>query len=140
MPTPRANTTTSNCRRSRACTARGTTPARRTKSRFAGRPISPPQHLKPFGFSVIQIDDKWQDGVSRDGPKRIFTRHRADGPYPSGMKATADYIKSRGLTPGLWYMPYAATSYDPYYADKQQLFAMKDGKPFEVRGAARAST
>ncbi len=91
------------------------------------------QHLKPFGFSVVQIDDKWQDGVSRDGPKRIFTRHRADGPYPSGMKATADYIQSRGLTPGLWYMPYAATSYDPYYADKPQLFAMKDGKPFEVR-------
>ena len=91
------------------------------------------QHLKPFGFGVIQIDDKWQDGVSRDGPKRIFTRHRADGPYPSGMKATADTIKSRGLTPGLWYMPYAATSYDPYYADKPQLFATKDGKPFEVR-------
>jgi hypothetical protein len=91
------------------------------------------KHLIPFGFGVIQIDDKWQDGVSRDGPKRIFTRHRADGPYPSGMKATADHIKSRGLTPGLWYMPYAATSYDPYYADKPQLFATKDGKPFEVR-------
>jgi hypothetical protein len=91
------------------------------------------ERLKPFGFSVIQIDDKWQDGVSRDGPKRIFTRHRADGPYPSGMKATADYIKSRGLVPGLWYMPYAATSYDPYYAGKPQIFASKDGKPFEVR-------
>ena len=37
--------------------------------------------------------------------------------------------RERGLTPGLWYMPYAATSYDPYYADKPQLFAMKDGKP-----------
>ena len=91
------------------------------------------QHLKPFDFGVIQIDDKWQDGISRDGPKRIFTRHRADGPYPSGMKATADYIKSHGLTPGLWYMPYAATSYDPYYAGTPQRFAMKDGKPFEVR-------
>jgi hypothetical protein len=49
------------------------------------------------------------------------------------MKATADYIQSRGLTPGLWYMPYAATSYDPYYSDRPQLFATKDGQPFEVR-------
>ena len=57
------------------------------------------EHLKPFGFSVIQIDDKWQDGVSKDGPRRIFTRHRPDGPYPSGMKATADYIKCAASRP-----------------------------------------
>ncbi|HJQ79703.1 MAG TPA: hypothetical protein VJ828_07095 [Lacipirellulaceae bacterium] len=99
----------------------------REQAEFAAR------QLKPFGFGVIQIDDKWQDGISRDGPRRIFTRHRPDGPFPSGMKATADDIKSRGLTPGLWYMPFAATSYDPYYADRPQLFATKDGKPFEVR-------
>ncbi len=91
------------------------------------------EHLKPFGFSVIQIDDKWQDGVSTDGPLRIFTRVRPDGPYPNGMKATADYIKEHGLTPGLWYMPFAGTSYDPYFAEMQHLFTLKDGKPFEVK-------
>jgi hypothetical protein len=91
------------------------------------------EHLEPFGFSVIQIDDKWQDGVSKDGPLRIFTRVRPDGPYPGGMQATADYIKQRGLTPGLWYMPFAGTSYDPYFSEMQHLFALQDGKPFEVK-------
>ena len=81
-PMPLATTTTSNCRRSRAFTARGITPARRTNNRFAEQADFAAEHLKPFGFSVIQIDDKWQDGVSRDGPRRIFTRHRPDGPYP----------------------------------------------------------
>lgn len=91
------------------------------------------EYLKPYGFGVLQIDDKWQDGVSHDGPRRIFTRVRPDGPYPHGMKPTADYIKEYGLTPGLWFMPFAGTSYDPYFADKQHLFAMKESKPFEVR-------
>lgn len=99
----------------------------RTQTDFAA------DELKPFGFSVIQIDDKWQDGVSKDGPRRIFTQVRPDGPYPSGMKATAQFIEERGLTPGLWFMPFAGTSYDPHFAEMQHLFAMKDGKPFEVK-------
>lgn len=48
------------------------------------------KQLKPFGFDFIQIDDNWQDGVSKNGPKRSFTTHATRGPYPSGMKATAE--------------------------------------------------
>lgn len=91
------------------------------------------KNLKPFGFSVVQIDDRWQDGVRSNGPQKIFERHKPDGPYTSGMKATADRIKSLGLTPGIWYMPFAGTFDDPYFADKQELFATKDGKPFDTR-------
>lgn len=91
------------------------------------------QNLAPFGFSVVQIDDRWQDGVRSNGPQKNFSTHKPDGPYPSGMKATADRIKSLGLTPGIWYMPFAGTFDDPYFADKQELFATKDGKPFDTR-------
>jgi hypothetical protein len=91
------------------------------------------QNLTPFGFSVVQIDDRWQDGVRSNGPQKNFSTHKPDGPYPSGMKATADRIKSLGLTPGIWYMPFAGTFDDPYFADKQELFATKDGKPFDTR-------
>ncbi len=91
------------------------------------------EHLSPFGFSVIQIDDGWQAGVKGDGPRRDFTTHRSDGPYPAGMTQTAEKIKQLGLTPGIWFMPFAGTWDDPFFADKQDLFATKDGKPFVVR-------
>ena len=91
------------------------------------------KELKPFGFDFVQIDDSWQAGISKDGPKRNFTTHAEKGPYPAGMKATADNIKKLGLTPGIWFMPFAGTSYDPFFADHQDWFATgPNGKPFEA--------
>ncbi len=91
------------------------------------------KELAPFGFNFLQIDDGWQDGVSKNGPRRNFTRVRPDGPYPSGMKKTADMVRSHGLTPGLWFMPFAGTWYDPWFKDHQDWFAKTaDGKPFET--------
>lgn len=89
-------------------------------------------HLVPFGFSVIQIDDGWQAGAESNGPRKDFTSHRPEGPYPAGMRRTAEEIGQLGLTPGIWFMPFAGTWNDPFFADKQHLFATKDGKPFEV--------
>ncbi len=80
------------------------------------------KQLKPWGLSVMQIDDKWQPGLAITGPKKIFDMHDPQGPYPSGMKAMADYIKSQGMVPGIWFMPFAGTWLDPYFADKQDIF------------------
>jgi len=92
------------------------------------------KHLKPFGLEFLQIDDGWQQGVKKNGPRKNFTACRTDGPYPSGMKATADNIRKAGFVPGLWFMPFAGTHDDPFFADKQDLFAKTaDGKPYEVR-------
>jgi hypothetical protein len=90
------------------------------------------EHLVPFGFSVVQIDDGWQGGEKLNGPRKDFTTHRSDGPYPSGMRQTAEKLKQLGLTPGIWFMPFAGTWNDPFFADKQSLFATMDAKPFEV--------
>ena len=90
-------------------------------------------NLAPFGFSVIQIDDHWQAGVSTNGPKRNFTTHNPNGPYPAGMKATVATIRSLGLTPGLWFMPFAGTYYDPFFKDHNDWFVKhEDGKPYET--------
>jgi len=92
------------------------------------------KELKPFGFDFIQIDDHWQDGISTNGPKRNFMSAKPGGPYPSGMKATADNIAQLGLTPGIWFMPFAGTSYDPFFASHQDWFYQdNDGKPFETK-------
>jgi hypothetical protein len=90
--------------------------------------------LQPAGFSVVQIDDKWQAGESTNGPRRNFTSHDPEGPYPDGMKAAADMIKGLGLTPGIWFMPFAGTSYDPFFADHQDWFVRsEDGLPYETK-------
>jgi hypothetical protein len=91
------------------------------------------KNLKPFGFDFIQIDDGWQEGISTNGPKKNFTAHAPHGPYPSGMKATAENINRLGLTAGIWFMPFAGNSKDPYFKDHQDWFAKgPDGKPFET--------
>lgn len=90
------------------------------------------EHLVPYGFSVVQIDDKWQAGEKLEGPRKNFTTHRVDGPYPAGMRQTAEKLTQLGLVPGIWFMPFAGTWNDPFFADKQDLFAQEDGKPYEV--------
>jgi hypothetical protein len=91
------------------------------------------EKLAPYGFQVVQIDDGWQAGQRRNGPAKNFTTNRADGPYPAGMKATADDIKRHGLTPGIWFMPFAADYLDPYFKDHPEWFVKHaDGTPYET--------
>jgi hypothetical protein len=91
------------------------------------------KELKPYGFSFVQIDDGWQDGVSVNGPRRGFTRAAINGPYPHGMTSVADMIKGNGLTAGLWFLPFARNHQDPEYKDRQQWFMKRlDGKPYET--------
>ncbi len=75
-----------------------------------------------FGFQYVQIDSQWQSGASKNGENKDFSRSAPNGPYPSGMKPTADFIKSCGLRAGLWIAPFSGNYDDPYFADKQDLF------------------
>jgi hypothetical protein len=92
------------------------------------------RHLAPFGFSVVQIDDGWQAGTGGgNGPKKVFREFNPQGPYPAGMKAVALDIKAHGLTPGLWFMPFAGTWNDPFYKEHQDWFVKhEDGKPYDT--------
>lgn len=83
-------------------------------------------NLKPYGLNVMQIDDFWQFGIRNNGPHRDFTKVDPKGPYPSGMKPTADHIKEKGLIAGIWYIPFAGSWYDEYWKDKMDLF-LKEG-------------
>lgn len=91
--------------------------------------------LKDYGFSFFQIDDFWQDGLTRNGPAKNFTRVAPNGPFAEGMKPTADYLRSKGIVPGLWYMPFAGTRQDvSWWGDKMDFFVKdaKTGKPYET--------
>ena len=91
--------------------------------------------LKDYGFSFFQIDDFWQDGMNHNGPRKNFTRVAPDGPFAGGMKPTADYLRSKGIVPGLWYMPFSGTQKDAaWWGDKTGLFVKnpRTGKPYET--------
>jgi len=94
--------------------------------------------LKPFGLTVMQIDDHWQRKVPKGfpsdgsfkttGPVKVFVDSRDDN-YPSGMAHTAHRIADKGMIPGIWFMPFAANYENPYF--DHELFAKNpDGTPF----------
>ena len=92
------------------------------------------KELKPYGFSCVQIDDGWQMGNSKgNGPAKNFSQYNPQGNYPSGMKATADNLRSLGLTAGLWMLPFGGSWNDPFFEPHQEWFAKRkaDGKPFD---------
>ena len=94
------------------------------------------KELAPFGFSLVQIDDGWQAGFKRtspSSPKKDFTKHNPTGPYPSGMKTTAEKIKNLGLVPGIWFMPFAGTVQDPYFTNHMDWFVKTEsGAPYDT--------
>jgi alpha-galactosidase len=53
--------------------------------------------LRPFGYTILQIDDGYQSG--RGLPD---TWLKANAKFPGGLKELSAQIKARGLTPGLW--------------------------------------
>lgn len=91
------------------------------------------KNLKPFGFDFIQIDDGWQEGIKGNGPRKNFTTHAPGGPYPAGMKSMAAAIRGMGLTPGIWFMPFAGNYKDPFFKEHQDWFAKNEkGEPYET--------
>ena len=90
------------------------------------------KNLKPYGFEFLQIDGDWQLGVGSNGPPKNFLQTNPKL-FPHGMKAAADAIRRLGLTPGIWFMPFAGTYNDPCFAGHADWFVKRgDGKPYDV--------
>lgn len=93
-----------------------------TEVRLAENAAFAKQHLQPFGLSVFQIDDHWQEQsisdtatgeVDRVGPVKTF--RQANKNYPGGMASAADMLRKHGFVPGIWYMPFAGNLNNPYF-------------------------
>jgi hypothetical protein len=88
------------------------------------------KQLTKFGFTVLQIDDKWQ--LSR----RDFTNYNPAGPYPGGMKPTAEIISAAGITAGIWFIPTGWDPNRPVFKNHQDWFVhKKDGAIYTVHWA-----
>src|SRR6202042_1547338 len=55
-------------------------------------------------------------------------------PYPHGCKPVVDQIKSMGITPGVWFMPFAGDYLDPMFAQHPDWFVKNEkGEPYETK-------
>lgn len=68
------------------------------------------KNLKPYGMTHCQLDD----GFDHDD-RRMWVKNWDPVSFPDGPEWLASYIKSKGLIPGLWTVPYS--------------YSIKDGKP-----------
>lgn len=91
-------------------------------------------NLAYFGFNMIQFDAGWEGGIrstngSNHGPTRVFTEYT--NAYSAGVKPTADYMWTNGITPGIWFEPFAGTSDDPYFTNHEDWFVeTTNGTPY----------
>lgn len=93
------------------------------------------RNLMAYGLGVIQIDDRWQNGPSIDGPATHFDKVNPNGPYPNGITPVAKFVEDQGLTFGLWWLPFGRNHMEPDYKDKQDWFVKwPDGKPLRQKG------
>lgn len=81
-------------------------------------------NLRDYGAKYVQIDDGWQ-GANRANGGRDWTSSNAK--FPGGMSALAKYIKSVGLTPGLWLAPHGQTNTDVVNANPKVFLHKQDG-------------
>src|SRR5918911_1841593 len=66
------------------------------------------EHLKDCGALYVQIDDGWQGTGHGLGENRDWTT--IDKRFPGGMDGLARYIKSLGLSPGIWLAPHGQSN------------------------------
>lgn len=73
-------------------------------------------YAKPQAANLIQIDDGWQRGGSFCG-KWVPDADK----FPSGLEATAQYVRDRGMVFGLWLAPWLLDDQSEYYRELKHL-------------------
>ncbi len=89
------------------------------------------QNLKSYGFEYVQMDDGYDTGPEG---QHWWIEHWDKKRFPHGPKWLAQYIRSKGLHPGLWLVPNAyagAVKQHPdwYLRDRQGNFIINYSTP-----------
>jgi len=90
------------------------------------------ENLRRFGCEWVQIDDGWQGRGEGYGTNRDwFVTCERD--FPRGMKFCADYIRRKGMRPGLWCIPFTQSN-EQMWREKPELFVHREdgGSPGEL--------
>ncbi|MFZ2656499.1 MAG: glycoside hydrolase family 36 protein [Victivallales bacterium] len=82
------------------------------------------KNLKPYGCEWIQIDDGWQGVGKYYGSNRQWFVTCKEK-FPQGMKFLADYIRSKGMRPGIWCIPHVESDVK-FFTKNLELFIRND--------------
>lgn len=87
--------------------------------------------LEGEGIQYLVMDSGWF--IDGEGYWWDYTGNWDYSPkrFPNGLKAMVDYVKSKGMTPGIWYEFENVCPKTEYYEDTEHL-VMKDGVPLTV--------
>lgn len=88
--------------------------------------------LEGKGIRFLVIDSGWY-GTADAWWEQIGDWDVNIKRFPEGMKAIADYIRSKGMIPGLWFEMESVASGSRYY-DQPEHLVKKDGVPLTVGG------
>ncbi len=84
------------------------------------------KNLKEYGAQYVQIDDGWQaERANGKHGSRDWTG--VDTAFPGGMADLAKYIKSKGLTPGIWIAPHGQSNESVVNKNKGVFILKPDG-------------
>ncbi len=82
--------------------------------------------LGPFGYDYFQMDDGYQRG---NGESELWLT--PNGKFPNGLKYLADYIRGKGLKPGLWM---GVGFFNGEFAQKHSEWFLRDSSGTLVTG------
>lgn len=82
-------------------------------------------NLKDFGARYVQIDDGWQGVGHGLGENRDWTT--IDKRFAGGMGKLAAYIKSFGLSPGIWLAPHGQSNMNVVDSHPNVFLCKPDG-------------
>jgi alpha-galactosidase len=82
--------------------------------------------LGPFGYEYFQMDDGYQQG---NGEPDLWLKPNEK--FPNGLKYLADYIRGKGLKPGLWM---GAGFFNGAFAAKHKEWFLRDRSGTLVTG------
>jgi len=87
------------------------------------------KHLKDFGFQYVQLEN-WQQNSRTMPPSGYYHSLECDPEkFPHGMKFIADYIRQKGLKPGIWVVP-LGTGDEKFFKENKKMFLVdKQGNP-----------
>ncbi len=82
--------------------------------------------LRPFGYKYFQMDDGYQRG---NGEPELWLKPNEK--FPHGLKYLAEYIKGKGLKPGLWM---GVGFFNDDFAEKHRDWFLRDSSGKLVTG------
>ena len=88
--------------------------------------------LEGRGIQYLVIDSGWY-GLPQDWACSVGNWETNKERFPNGLKEAADYIKSKGMIPGLWFELEFAGPHSQYFHETDHLLK-KDGYPLTVSG------